>query len=192
LLTTRLPGKRGKDPIRVIVDSRLRISPSARVFNPRSAAGVIMATTRRAPQAKKERLERLGGVRVISADGSGGRVDLNRLMTLLGKSGVTSLLIEGGTAISTSALASGIVDKILFFYAPKILGGGSAYAITAGEGAASVQEAIDVRDLALKRYGDDILVEGYVHNPASVRGMHAQPPFKRFPSHRGSDQCSQG
>ena len=179
LLTTRLPGKRGKDPIRVIVDSRLRISPRARVFNPHSAAGVIIATTGRAPSAKKERLERLGGVRIITADGKDGRVALKKLMTLLGKLGISSLLIEGGTDISTSALASGIVDKILFFYAPKIIGGRLAYGITAGEGAASVGEAIAVHNLALKRYGEDILVEGYVQDPAARMSRHIKKPSSR-------------
>jgi diaminohydroxyphosphoribosylaminopyrimidine deaminase/5-amino-6-(5-phosphoribosylamino)uracil reductase len=153
----------------VIVDSRLRVSSQARVFNPGSGAGVIVATTARAPRAKKTGLERMEGVRVMTADGPDGRVDLKRLMTLLGKRGISSLLIEGGTAVSTSALASGIVDKILFFYAPKILGGRLAYGITAGEGAASVKEAIAVHNLTLKRYGDDVLFEGYVHHRQPCR-----------------------
>lgn len=167
LLTTRLPGRPGTDPVRVIVDSRLRISPRARVFNPDSAAGVIMATTGRAPRAKKERLERIGGVSFITADGRDGRVDLRKLMRRLGKRGISSLLIEGGTGISTSALASGIVDKIIFFYAPKIIGGRLSYGITAGEGVASVEKALAVHNLAIKRYGDDILVEGYVQDRAA-------------------------
>lgn len=167
LLTTRLPGKRGKDPVRVVVDSRLRISPQARVFNPDSDAGVIIATTSRAPRFKKARLERMANVRVLTVDGKDGKVDLKRLMPLLAEIGITSLLVEGGTGISTSALASGIVDKILFFYAPKILGGRRAYGITAGEGAASVKEAIYVHRLTLKRCGEDILVEGYLQNQSS-------------------------
>jgi diaminohydroxyphosphoribosylaminopyrimidine deaminase/5-amino-6-(5-phosphoribosylamino)uracil reductase len=167
LLTTRLPGRPGKDPVRVIVDSRLRISPRARVFNPDSAAGVIMATTGRAPRAKKERLERIGGVSFITADGRDGRVDLKKLMRRLGKRGISSLLIEGGTGISTSALASGIVDKVIFFYAPKIIGGRLSYGITAGEGVASVEKALAVHNLAIKRYGEDILVEGYVQDRAA-------------------------
>ncbi len=172
LLTTRLPGRPGKDPIRVIVDSRLRISPRARVFNPDSPAGVIMVTTSRAPCAKRERLERIGGVSFITADGKDGRVDLKKMMRRLGKRGINSLLIEGGTGISTSALASGIVDKIIFFYAPKIIGGKFSYPVTAGEGAASVEKALAVRLLALKRCGEDILVEGYVQDPAALmRGV---------------------
>jgi len=174
LLTTRLPGKRGKDPIRVIIDSRLRISPHARVFNPHSSAGVIVATTSRAPRVKKERLERIGGVKIIALDGKEGRVDLKGLMTILGGLGITSLLIEGGTGISTSALAEGIVDKIIFFYAPKILGGRLAYGITGGDGAASVSEAIAVHNLTLRRQGEDILVEGYIHKPSAGRVAGAQ------------------
>ncbi len=167
LLTTRLPGRPGKDPVRVIVDSRLRISPRARVFNPDSPAGVIIATTGRAPRAKQERLARIGGVSFITADGKDGRVDLPKLMHLLGKRGISTLLIEGGTGISTSALASGIVDKIIFFYAPKIIGGRYSYGITAGEGAVSVGKALAVHGLAVKRYGEDILVEGYMQDPSA-------------------------
>ena len=126
LLTTRLRGRRGRDPLRVIVDSRLSISPRAKVFNPSSSAGAIIATTKRASVRKKEYLERLGA-RIITVPSSGKWVDLKRLMKTLGKLEITSLLIEGGTQITTSALKDGIVDKILFFYAPKIIGGSRAY-----------------------------------------------------------------
>lgn len=183
LLTTRLPGKRGRDPLRVIVDSRLRISPRARVFNPRSGAGVIIATTSRAPRARKERLERAGGVKVVIADGKAGKVDLKGLMKVLGGLGVTSLLIEGGTGISTSALAEGIVDKVLFFYAPKILGGKSAYGITAGEGVASVREAFPLHNLTFRKQGEDMLVEGYIHHPSAGMGAgRSSGSSRRTPS----------
>ena len=161
LLTTRLKGKAGKDPIRVIVDSSLKISSGARVFNVRSNAGVIVATTRRAARRKKERLEELG-VKVVTTGSAGGKVDLKRLMIALGKFEVTSLLIEGGTEITTSALKDGIVDKILFFYAPKILGGRTARGITAGEGVEYVRQALNVHDLKVRKKGEDILIEGYI------------------------------
>ncbi|MBW1840019.1 MAG: bifunctional diaminohydroxyphosphoribosylaminopyrimidine deaminase/5-amino-6-(5-phosphoribosylamino)uracil reductase RibD [Deltaproteobacteria bacterium] len=161
LLTTRLKGKAGKDPIRVIVDSSLKISSGARVFNVRSNAGVIFATTRRAARRKKERLEELG-VRVVTVGSAGGKVDLKRLMIALGKFEITSLLIEGGTEITTSALKGGIVDKILFFYAPKILGGRTARGITAGEGVEYVRQALNVHDLKVRKKGEDILIEGYI------------------------------
>lgn len=163
LLTTRLKGKAGKDPIRVIVDSSLKISTQARVFNPRSKAGVIIATTRRAAKGKKEKLEELGA-RVITLDSTDGKVDLKKLTVALGKLEITSLLIEGGTKIITSALKDGIVDKIFFFYAPKILGGRAAHGITAGEGVEYINQARNVQDLKVKRQGEDVLVEGYIRD----------------------------
>ncbi len=163
LLTTRLKGKAGKDPIRVIVDSSLKVSSGARVFNVRSNAGVIVATTHRAAKRKKEKIEELGA-RVITVGSAGGKVNLKRLMIALGKLDITSLLIEGGTGIITSALKDGIVDKILFFYAPKILGGRTACGITAGEGIVSVRQALNVQDIKVRRKGEDILLEGYVRD----------------------------
>lgn len=163
LLTTRLKGKVGKDPIRVIVDSSLRISPQARLFNPHSQAGVIIATTQKAPRGKKERLEKIGA-KVITVGSANGKVDLKKLMVALGKLEITSLLIEGGTKIITSALKDDIVDKIFFFYAPKILGGHAAHGITAGEGVEYVIQALTVQDLKVKRQGEDVLVEGYIRD----------------------------
>lgn len=163
LLTTRLKGKVGKDPIRVIVDSSLRISPQARLFNPHSQAGVIIATTQKAPRGKKERLEKIGA-KVITVGSANGKVDLKKLMVALGKLEITSLLIEGGTKIITSALKDDIVDKIFFFYAPKILGGHAAHGITAGEGVEYVNQALTVQDLKVKRQGEDVLVEGYIRD----------------------------
>ena len=164
LLTTRLPGKVGRDPVRVIIDSTLSISPRARVFNPASRSGVIVATTRRAPRGKKARIERAGGT-VITVASHEGRVNLKSLMSALGKREITSVLIEGGTNISTSALREGIVDKIIFFYAPKILGGSGAFGITAGEGVARISQARTIHNLSVRKCGDDILVEGYLERP---------------------------
>jgi diaminohydroxyphosphoribosylaminopyrimidine deaminase/5-amino-6-(5-phosphoribosylamino)uracil reductase len=153
----------GKDPIRVIVDSSLRISPQARLFNSHSQAGVIIATTQKAPRGKKERLEKIGA-KVITVGSANGKVDLKKLMVALGKLEITSLLIEGGTKIITSALKDDIVDKIFFFYAPKILGGHAAHGITAGEGVEYVNQALTVQDLKVKRQGEDVLVEGYIRD----------------------------
>jgi diaminohydroxyphosphoribosylaminopyrimidine deaminase/5-amino-6-(5-phosphoribosylamino)uracil reductase len=161
LLTTRLPGKAGRDPIRVIVDSTLRISPEARVFNRHSETGVIIATTRRASQGKKKLLEEKGA-RVITVDAINGRVNLKKLMRALGEREISSLLIEGGTEVITSALRDNIVDKIFFLFAPKLLGGRTAWGITAGEGVYYVRHALRVHDLKVKRSGEDILVEGYI------------------------------
>ena len=162
LLTTRLGRKRGKDPIRIIVDSSLSILPRAKVFNLDSDAGVIVATTNRASLRKKEQLEKVGA-RIISVAAKRGAVDLKRLMRSLGKLEITSILLEGGTRLITSALKEDIVDKILFFYAPKILGGSLSHGITAGEGVALIRQARKVQDVTVKKCGDDVLVEGYLN-----------------------------
>jgi diaminohydroxyphosphoribosylaminopyrimidine deaminase/5-amino-6-(5-phosphoribosylamino)uracil reductase len=163
LLTTRLHGKRGKDPIRVIVDSSLKVSPRAKVFNPHSQAGVIIATTKNASERKKKQLDK-AGAKVLTIDSENGRVGLKKLMIALGKLEISSLLIEGGTRLATAALEDGIVDKIVFFYAPKILGGRLAPGITAGEGVEYINRALKVSDLKVRRCGEDILVEGYIRN----------------------------
>jgi len=162
LLTTRLQRKTGKDPIRIIVDSSLSISPRAKVFDRGSEAGVIVATTNRASLRKKEHLEKMGA-RIISVASKGGAVSLKPLMRALGKLEVTSILLEGGTRLITSALNEDIVDKIFFFYAPKILGGRLAHGITAGKGVDKIRQAVKVRDLTVKKCGDDVLVEGYLN-----------------------------
>jgi diaminohydroxyphosphoribosylaminopyrimidine deaminase/5-amino-6-(5-phosphoribosylamino)uracil reductase len=145
----------------------LRISSKARVFNPHSRVDVIIATTKRAAKRKREQLENIGA-KVITIDSTGGKVDLKKLIIALGKLEITSLLIEGGTKVITSALKDGIVDKIFFFYAPKILGGHSAYGITAGEGVEYVNQAIKVQDLKVKRQGEDILIEGYIKDKQRI------------------------
>ena len=162
LLTTRLEGKKGKDPIRIIVDSSLSISPRAKVFNRDSETGVIIAATNSAPLKKKEYLEKMGA-RVVTVLSKDDGVDLKRLMRALGKLEITSILLEGGTRLITSALNEKIIDKIFFFYAPKILGGKSAQGITAGVGVDRIKQALKVRDLKVKKSGDDVLVEGYMN-----------------------------
>jgi diaminohydroxyphosphoribosylaminopyrimidine deaminase/5-amino-6-(5-phosphoribosylamino)uracil reductase len=165
LLTTRLQGKTGKDPVRVIVDSNLSISPRAKVFNPASRSGVIVATTHRARKRKKEQIEKAGGT-IITVASKEGRVNLRSLMRTLGKREITSVLIEGGTQISTSAFNEGIVDKIIFFYAPKIL--------------EKISRARKVYDLTVKKCGDDILVEGYLNKPGPTKDRNRNSLGKRY------------
>jgi diaminohydroxyphosphoribosylaminopyrimidine deaminase/5-amino-6-(5-phosphoribosylamino)uracil reductase len=87
---------------------------------------------------------------------------MDYLMDRLGSMSITSLLIEGGGRIIASALQAGIVDKVLFFYAPKILGGDDGVSICRGEGAAVMTDAVKVKDIAVQRFGDDVLIEGYI------------------------------
>jgi len=159
-LTCRLKNRKGKDPIRIVVDSTLSISPKAKVLNLNSQALTIIATTPKASLQKRALIEKKGArVLVIT---SKDRVDLRLLMEILGKEEITSVLIEGGSEINTSALQSGIVDKVLFFYAPKIIGGKQAPLMVGGKGIARVKDALVLHNITTQRFGDDVMIEGYV------------------------------
>lgn len=180
-LTTRLEGRRGRDAKKVIVDSTLRIPLEAKVLNPGLAAPhrkiegqrgkggrtspghgeVIIATTTRAPQMKISQLEDKGA-RVLRVGERDGRVDLVDLMGELGREGVVSLLIEGGAEVNAAALQAGLVDKVLFFIAPLLIGGGGAPGAIGGQGFPTLEEAVRLERLEVKRLEPDLMVQGYV------------------------------
>jgi diaminohydroxyphosphoribosylaminopyrimidine deaminase/5-amino-6-(5-phosphoribosylamino)uracil reductase len=161
LLTVRLSDRTPKDPIRLILDTRLRIAPDARVLNHTSAADTWVITGRGVSADSKARLIRKG-VRVVEAETRDGRVDLGPLMDQLGGMGVTHILIEGGSRVLASAFHAGIVDKVRFFYAPLILGGDDGVPICTGAGAERIKDGIRLDRIATRRFGDDIMIEGYV------------------------------
>lgn len=159
-LTTRLPDGKGRDPVRVILDSRARIPLTARVLNLQSDAPTIIAVTAAAPPARVEALRRTGAEVMVVNDGP--QVDICKLVKLLGEKEITSVLIEGGSAVHASAFNAGIVDKAAWFIAPKIIGGREAPGPVGGTGADDPSEAIELEMVKVRRLGTDILIEGYV------------------------------
>src|SRR6516165_5005956 len=97
--------------------------------------------------------------------GSDGRPDLERVLAKLGEREITSLIIEGGAMVNWASLSAGIVDKIFFYYAPKILAGTGSIPLALGTGYRRISEAAYVRSLVLHRFGEDFAVEGYLHDP---------------------------
>ena len=160
-LTTRLKHGEGRDPVRIILDTRLRISPDAKVLRQDSTSETIVVTGTLDNPAKKTILDELN-VRVIESPLKNGIVDLNELMACLGSMGIISLLIEGGSRVLASAFCSGIVDKIFFFYAPKILGGDDGVPICSGPSPKLMDQAIGIKDVTVHRFGDDVMIEGYI------------------------------
>ncbi len=157
-LTTRLPRGGGHDPIRIVVDSSLRTPPDAQVFNPSSSAGVVVATTMEASTDRARSLER-AGARIVRTSGRD-KVDLKDLLGQLYRSGVYTILLEGGAGLAWGALEEGLVDRCLFYYAPLIIGGVSARPCIAGAGIDRLEEAPELTDLEISRVGPDILVSG--------------------------------
>lgn len=163
LLTTRRRGARGRDPIRVVVDSNLRIPVDAAIFNPASDAGVVIGCRKDPPVARRKALEQKGA-RIVPC-GDGPQVDLEDLLGRLYAMGITSVLIEGGAGLAWGALAARVVDRGLFFYAPMIIGGATAYSGVGGKGVATLGEAPRMVDLSTSRCGPDILVSGRITYP---------------------------
>jgi diaminohydroxyphosphoribosylaminopyrimidine deaminase/5-amino-6-(5-phosphoribosylamino)uracil reductase len=160
-LTTRLDDKQGRDPIRIVLDTHLSISPDAALLNLSSDSDTLLVTGPDVREEKKKKLAK-SGVRILSTELKNGHIDLNVLMTRLGSLGITSLLIEGGSRVNASALEAHIVDKLLFFYAPKILGGDDGIPAFNGKGPALMAESVRIRDVRVYRFADDVMIEGYV------------------------------
>ena len=160
-LTTRLPGRKHTDAVRVVVDSRGRTPLRAKIFNPESNAGTLIAVTENAPQEKVEALKSTGA-EVLIVEAKNGRVCLNALMRELGRKEITSVLIEGGGEVNAAALNAGIVDKLMFFVAPKLIGGGDAPGPIGGAGIAGLAEAFELRNVRTTQIDSDFLIEGYL------------------------------
>jgi len=160
-LTTRLDGRRGQDPIRIILDTHLSISTHARVLQQDSDAETILVAGQGVKQSKKTGLEK-AGARVIEAPLKNRRIDLAVLMQQLGAMEISSLLVEGGSQVLASAFQAGIVDKVQFFYAPKVLGGDDGIPICSGPGPELMNQSVPIKDINVQRFDDDILIEGYV------------------------------
>jgi diaminohydroxyphosphoribosylaminopyrimidine deaminase / 5-amino-6-(5-phosphoribosylamino)uracil reductase len=161
LLTTRLPGGGGRDPIRIIVDSRLRLPCEARVLTASTTARTLVATTPEAPREKQFQLEAAGAT-ILTVEGDGPGVPLGALLDQLGAMQVTSVLLEGGGELHGSALRAGIVDKVLYFLAPKLIGGRVAPPAIGGDGFARLDEAVTLERMHVRQLDDDLLIEGYV------------------------------
>jgi diaminohydroxyphosphoribosylaminopyrimidine deaminase / 5-amino-6-(5-phosphoribosylamino)uracil reductase len=156
-LTCRIAG--GRDPVRVVVDARLRTAPTARVYRQRSSAVTILVTTP-ANLARAREIYEHRGVEVLAVAAAGDTIELDRLMLEFGHRGWCRVLIEGGANLAGSALSAGIVDRVAFFVAPKILGAG----LSAIDGIKSrdVRDALAVTDLSAHPVGADWLLEGRV------------------------------
>ena len=163
-LTTRLPGTDCRHPDRVVIDSHLRIPSRARVLAHRNRGRTILVAGPNAPESRARELRALGA-EVIVVDGGERRVDLRIVVERLFALGITSVLIEGGSEIAASSLEAGIVDKLVFFIAPLLIGGREAPPVIGGRGVGPLAEALRLHDVRWDRVGEDLMVEGYVREP---------------------------
>ncbi|MDY2685514.1 MAG: bifunctional diaminohydroxyphosphoribosylaminopyrimidine deaminase/5-amino-6-(5-phosphoribosylamino)uracil reductase RibD [Selenomonadaceae bacterium] len=158
-LTARLPDHTGKNPVRIVVDSQARTPHGAKVLTD-GQARTIVVVTERAPKDRVDSL-RAAGAEVLVA-GGGERVDLRLMMQKLGAMEITSILVEGGGTINDALLRAGLVDKVLAFVAPKLIGGREAKTPVEGRGFAHLQDAVQLEHFSAQPLGTDILLSGYV------------------------------
>ncbi len=158
-LTCRIRG--GRDPLRVILDGHLSIAPTARVCTQRSTALTLIAVSENHGQEEKQTQLEAQGVQILSLPGTGGHIPLRLLLIELGRRGHKSVLIEGGGRIAAAALREGVVDKVLFFYAPLLLGG-EGRAMIGPLGIDRVAAGQKLHTMAVERIGKDILVAAYL------------------------------
>jgi len=148
---------RGQNPLRIIIDPHLDVNPQAEVL--KTPPGTLIAVSRTVPEDKKDAFRKEG---IVLIEHDGDRVDLGRLMDELGSRGIGSVLIEGGSGLNASAFESSIVDKVMYFIAPKIIGGRESFPAVGGRSHRDLAQAHRVGRIKIKRLGDDILIEGYI------------------------------
>ena len=164
LLTDRSGLPRRRPLLRVIVDSRLRLPTESRVV--KTAKDDVLVLCSFAEEKRKRELQDQGiRVEQVPVGVGDGRPDMAQIARRLGTMEITSLLVEGGAMINGAALASGIVDKVFLYYAPKILAGTGSVPFATGPGFAHMSDAAYVKAIRLHRFGEDFAVEGYLRDP---------------------------
>ncbi len=155
-LTCRLPGRR--NPLRVVVDSRLRLPSRAQVLDSGQPPGCLVACLQGASPAEVQRLTEAGAqVLPLPPDRRSG-VDLAALLDALGARGITSLLAEGGADLAWSLLSAGLVNEVMYFYAPKLVGGLQAPPMVGGPGVERMDQAWRLSRPVVRRFGDDVML----------------------------------
>lgn len=170
--------KQTKQPVRIVIDPELKVPLNYKIFDvppetiviTRRQKSEIMAqqshhdtvilsmSNDNRRQKEKTLIEK--GVKIIEYEGE--RVDLKWLMKMLGESGIASVMIEGGASLNAYALQDGIVDKVVFFIAPKIIGDKGSIPAVGGNVFRRLEDAYRIGDIKIKRIGDDLMIEGYI------------------------------
>lgn len=159
-LTVRDPAYQGQPPLRVLVDARGRVPATGDLFD--DEAPTLVATTAEAPADRRDAWTS-AGAEVVAFEDAGGHVPLDALLEHLGKRDVQSVLLEGGPTLAWAAVEDGLVDKVIVYLAPKLIGGDRAPTVLGGRGFAPIANALALRIRSFDLVGDDLRVEADVH-----------------------------
>jgi diaminohydroxyphosphoribosylaminopyrimidine deaminase / 5-amino-6-(5-phosphoribosylamino)uracil reductase len=161
LLTDRSGLERARPLLRIVLDSQLRIPVTAKIVTT-AKSDVLIVCTSAAPEERRRALLD-AGVKVLTADGTGGRTDPKKVLEYLSHERYLSLMVEAGSKVNWTMLDSQIADKVLFYYAPKILGGIESLPVAGGTGRQRRVDAILLERLTVRPVSDnEFAVEAYV------------------------------
>ena len=160
-MTARFKVKEGRDPMRVVVDTKFRTPIHSKVMKNESAAPTIIATSVDGNVSYRKSGPHPNGVETLVCPTVAGKVDLAALMEKLGEMSITSVLVEGGATILGAMIQAQLVDKFYVFIAPKILGGGDGIPMAAGRGPKTMEESLKLQNIKVRRFGDDVMISGY-------------------------------
>jgi diaminohydroxyphosphoribosylaminopyrimidine deaminase/5-amino-6-(5-phosphoribosylamino)uracil reductase len=158
-LTTRLEQGDGRDPLRVILDSRLKLSPDARMLMQQSSAATWIFCDQQASEQKQKELERAGAIIYRVKSGPDGGLDLAQILHRLGEADITSVLVEGGAAIHGSFLKKKLVDQVYLFTAPYFIGE-QGTSLFSGYSIGEAELPLFLRERRIETMGRDILIQG--------------------------------
>ncbi len=162
-LTTRLPGRWGRDPLRVILDTALRLPPTARMLQQASSAATWIFCGPDADAKRAAALIEAGAViKQVRLDGAG-QLDLEAVLCELGRVQLTSVLVEGGSRVHGAFLRAGLVDEVNIFVAPIFIGA-DGVPLLDGLGLKKVVDAPCFTTTRVRRFGNDVLIEGLMKN----------------------------
>jgi diaminohydroxyphosphoribosylaminopyrimidine deaminase / 5-amino-6-(5-phosphoribosylamino)uracil reductase len=154
-----------RDPKRIVLDTLAEIPLASRILK-HEPEKTIVVVGEKAPKNRIEKIRKTGAV-VLKGRTIGGQIDLKQLMVELGEDKITSIMIEAGPTLAASALKAGIVDKVMYYIAPRIIGGSSAPTPVGGEGFKKLSQTIDLKNVNVRMFGEDVLIEGHITSDPS-------------------------
>ncbi len=150
-----------KELIKILVDSQLSTSEEANIFSRNSS--VIIVTLPVKPGQETENRKILSQkAKILEVKEKSGQINLKDMMKKLAQLGITNIIVEGGGTLIGGLFDEGLVDKVLFFISPKIIGGKDAVTSVMGRGPARIDKAVKLKEVQLRKIGEDFLIEGYV------------------------------
>ena len=163
LLTSRCCGGRGgtarKQPLRVVVDGKGRTPPTARLF---SEPGKTLLALGKSVTPEEIRAFAQAGTEILGLPSASGLVDLEKLLKALGEREITNVLVEGGGILLGSLFDYGLVDKVIAFVAPIIIGGKEAKTAVSGKGVDKIADSLKLERISMEKFGEDLMISGYV------------------------------